>query len=244
LTYLARILIVVETSERKPLAVLLKRIGQLLFNVMIIGAALFIPARTLSWPRAWLFLSVVVINLAISGVILWRANPEVVEARSRTEKSTKTWDTILLAAYGLLSMIGAMIVAGLDFYNGWSDPPHPAITAAAVLMIVLGNALFLWAMAENAHFEKNVRIQDDRGHRVASTGPYRFVRHPGYVGMILQLAFTPLVLGSWWPLIPDGAAILLIVLRTALEDRTLQRELPGYREFTQQTRYRLIPGVW
>lgn len=234
----------VEASERKPLAALLKRIGQLFVNVAIVGAALFIPARTLNWPRAWLFLAVVVVNLVISGIVLWRANPEVVEARSRTERSTKTWDMILLAAYGLLSMVGAMAVAGLDHYHGWSDPPHAAITAIAVLMIVLGSLLFLWAMVENAHFEKNVRIQDDRGHQVVSTGPYRFVRHPGYVGMILQLLFTPLVLGSWWALIPDGAAILLIVLRTALEDRTLQRELSGYREFTQQTRFRLIPGVW
>ncbi len=233
-----------ETSERKPLAVLLKRTGQLFVNVTITGAALFIPARMLNWPRAWLFLAVVVVNLVISGIVLWQVSPEVVEARSRTGKSTKTWDTILLAAYGLLSMVGAMVVAGLDHYHGWSDPPHPVVTVFAVLMIVLGNLLFLWAMVENTHFEKNVRIQDERDHRVVSTGPYRFVRHPGYVGMILQLAFTPLVLGSYWALIADGAAILLIVLRTALEDRTLQRELPGYREFTQQTRFRLFPGVW
>ncbi|MBN1120206.1 MAG: isoprenylcysteine carboxylmethyltransferase family protein [Anaerolineae bacterium] len=233
-----------ETSERKPLAALLKRIGQLFFNVMVISVVLFVPARTLNWPRAWLFLAVVVVNLVISGVVLWRVSPEVVEARSRTERSVKTWDTILLAAYGLLSMVGAMVVAGLDHYHEWSDPPQAAITAGAVLMIVMGNALFLWAMVENAHFEKNVRIQDDRDHQVISTGPYRYVRHPGYVGLILQLLFTPLVLGSWWALIADGAAILLIVLRTVLEDRTLQRELPGYREFTQQTRFRLIPGLW
>jgi protein-S-isoprenylcysteine O-methyltransferase Ste14 len=109
---------------------------------------------------------------------------------------------------------------------------------------VLGWALFMWAMGANAFFSEAVRIQEERGHTVVTDGPYRYVRHPGYVGAILALFATPLLLGSLWALIPAGLATIGYVVRTALEDKTLQEELDGYTEYAQQTRYRLLPGVW
>ena len=114
----------------------------------------------------------------------------------------------------------------------------------ALVVAVLCYALIVWAMAANAFFSKVVRIQDDRGHTVATGGPYRIVRHPGYVGGILFELATPIMLGSWWALIPGGFTALFFVVRTALEDKTLHEELPGYAEYAQQTRYRLLPGIW
>ena len=116
-----------------------------------------------------------------------------------------------------------------------------AIVIAAVLgYVVIG----VWSMAANAFFSMIVSIQKDRGHTVVTDGPYRYVRHPGYAGSILFTIATPLVLGSLWAFIPCGLAAALFVVRTALEDRTLQEELPGYKEYAQQTRYRLLPGIW
>ena len=110
--------------------------------------------------------------------------------------------------------------------------------------VALGYALFMWAMVSNAYFSEVVRIQEDRGHQVATDGPYRFVRHPGYAGAILSFLGSPLLLGSWWAFIPTALGVGGYILRTALEDKTLQLELGGYREYTERVRYRLIPGVW
>jgi protein-S-isoprenylcysteine O-methyltransferase Ste14 len=135
-------------------------------------------------------------------------------------------------------------VAGLDERFGWSPPFAAGLHVGGALGVVLGFALFLWAMAANAFFSEGVRIQTDRGHKVATQGPYRTVRHPGYVGAMLAEAATPVLLGSLWALIPAAGSVLCYVIRTALEDRTLVAELPGYAEYTTRTRYRLLPGIW
>ena len=126
---------------------------------------------------------------------------------------------------------------------GWA-PMGPAWIAVGLVLLLPGSALFICAMAANAFFEGTVRIQHDRGHRVVDTGPYALVRHPGYIGFGAFAAGTSFVLGSWWSLLPAAGAILLLVGRTALEDRTLQRELQGYAEYTGRVRYRLVPGIW
>jgi len=102
----------------------------------------------------------------------------------------------------------------------------------------------LWAMSANAYLSTMVRIQDDRGHQVVTTGPYRYVRHPMYVGTIFFGLCMPLFLGSWWTFVPCGLIVILFIIRTALEDRTLRDELPGYAEYAERVRYRLLPGVW
>jgi len=102
----------------------------------------------------------------------------------------------------------------------------------------------VWATGVNAFISQVVRIQSERGHTVISTGPYRLVRHPAYVGMILVVLGAPIMLGSWWALIPGVISALVVTVRTKLEDQTLQAELPGYVEYAQQTRYRLAPGIW
>jgi protein-S-isoprenylcysteine O-methyltransferase Ste14 len=136
------------------------------------------------------------------------------------------------------------IVAGLDARFGWSPEYALAIHLVALVLAPLGQCLFSWAMASNKFFSRAVRIQMDRGHAVETGGPYQYVRHPGYVGMIISMLATPLVLGSLWALIPAGLASGLYIVRTALEDQTLQEELEGYKAYAQHVRCRLLPRVW
>jgi len=137
-----------------------------------------------------------------------------------------------------------MIVAALDVRFGWSTPPFIPYGPLGAALFLVGTAFFLWAMNTNTHFEGTVRIQTDRGHRVCDRGPYAHVRHPGYVGFLIALAATPLVLGSWRSFAGAAVSMFALVVRTALEDATLRKELPGYAEFAQRTRYRLVPGIW
>ena len=137
-----------------------------------------------------------------------------------------------------------LVIAGLDGGRfGWSSMPLP-LAIAGLVTLVLAYAVIAWAMAANTFFSTTVRVQEDRGQRVVSSGPYRLVRHPGYVGMILMYVGTPVMLGSWWALIPGGLNGVAFIVRTALEDRTLQEELDGYKEYAGRVPYRLLPGVW
>ena len=169
--------------------------------------------------------------------------PELLAERVGPRKGAKTWDTVLLSLYGVAMMI-MWIVAGLDVRNNWASGIEPAAQIMAMLIVIAGHALVVWATGTNAFFSQVVRIQTERGHTVVSGGPYRFVRHPAYVGAILLVLSSPIMLGSWWALIPGVICAVLMIVRTALEDKTLQAELPGYVDYTQQTRYRLLPGVW
>ena len=158
-------------------------------------------------------------------------------------QGAKSWDRILapLMAFGSLFIL---ILAGLDKSFGWTAPFTLNAKLAALLVVILGYAFGSWALIENKFFSGVVRIQTDRGHRVVTTGPYRFVRHPGYAGALWTYLATPILFDSLWAFIPSLLLFAVLVLRTSLEDRTLQAELPGYAEYAQRTRYRLFPGIW
>jgi protein-S-isoprenylcysteine O-methyltransferase Ste14 len=141
-------------------------------------------------------------------------------------------------------MLAEWIVGGLDVRFHGAGLMITSVHLAGQIATCAGYGLFLWAMASNAYFTNVVRIQTDRGHQVQSGGPYRWVRHPGYSGTILAMLATPFLLGSGWALVPAVCSTGLFFLRTALEDRTLRAELPGYEEFTRRTRFRIIPGIW
>jgi len=143
-----------------------------------------------------------------------------------------------------LATIAKFMVAGLDVRFGWTTGTSLPLQIACLAIAILAYALGVWATASNAFFSQIFRIQKERGHTVATGGPYRYVRHPGYVGTILSELAVPVMLGSWWALIPGGLSALLIVVRTALEDKALLDELDGYREYAERTRYRLLPGIW
>jgi protein-S-isoprenylcysteine O-methyltransferase Ste14 len=204
---------------------------------------MFLPVGTLAWARGWLFIVVFLVTLAVTGAYLWRVNPEVIVARAGLHEGTKPWDIILL--WILLPAVYAIIpVAALDDGRFHWLPVPWWVCAAGYVLFFLGWTLVARAEAVNKFFEVTVRLQTDRGQTVVDTGPYAVVRHPGYVAAVLALVGTALALGSVWALVPAGVGSAALVLRTAWEDQTLQAELPGYKEYTQRVRYRLIPGLW
>ena len=203
---------------------------------------MFLLAGAWAWAKDWLFISLFAGTLVVAGLYLWCANPEVVLARIRFHRGTKRWDRILLC-FLLPAVYAVFLVATLDYGRHWLPVPWWVCAIGYVLFLV-GVGILTWAEAVNRFFEKTVRIQTDRGHKVIDTGPYAIVRHPGYVGFMLFFVGSALCLGSLWALIPAGLASGLLVLRTRWEDQTLQAELPAYKEYAQRVRYKLIPGVW
>ncbi len=204
--------------------------------VLILG--MFLPAG-FGWRRGWLFLVVFTIEMGLIALYIWRTNPEVFLARSKMQKGTKGWDRVFF--YLLQSLILAIFpVAGLDH-----ESVAPLwVSALGYVLLTVGMAGTAWVMRVNKFAEMSVRIQTERGHHVVETGPYAFVRHPFYVATFPLLAGMPLALGSYWALIPAAVAGIALVVRTALEDRVLHDELPGYKQYAGRVRYRLIPGVW
>ena len=216
---------------------------QILVMFLIQALELFLGAGTLDWVWAWVFLGIGLINLFINAYFMLRTSPETIAERGKP-KEVKTWDkwvggSWLIGQYFLLPVLCA-----LDFRFGWTGE----IALGWQLLGAIGYALSLslvgWAMISNTYFSTAVRIQSDRGQQVCRTGPYRFVRHPGYVGFFFQALSVPLLLGSAWALLFAIPIVLLMVIRTAKQDRLLQEELPGYREYALDVKYRPIPWVW
>ncbi len=213
--------------------------------LIIIGfAILFISAGTLAWINAWVYVGLVSIYWVISTVVLARVNPEMLNERgSVVKEGTKGFDKIWVAIYPVLTL-GNLVVMGFDAVRfQWSFMPF-WLTFVGIFIFVSVIPLALWAMAVNKLFEWTVRIQDDRNQYVCTSGPYKIMRHPGYAGLIISILAYPFILGSWWGFVLSGISTTIIVIRTALEDRTLQNEMPGYREYARQVKYRLIPLVW
>lgn len=222
------------------------KIGRLLRAVAIMGvfiAALFLPAGRLDWWAGWAFLIAFFGATIILSLWMRRRDPALMEERSRTANNVKSWDKVIMGVYTVLLFV-MLMVAGLDAGRfGLSDMPA-ALRALGWLGLLTAYTLVWWVMASNPFLSEMVRIQDERGHVVVTTGPYNYVRHPMYVGTITALSTIPLVLGSYWALIPAVLIDILFVVRTAMEDRMLTAELPGYREYASRIRYRLIPGIW
>ena len=207
------------------------------------GVALFWSAGRIDWWPAWGALAVMAAWTVGTAVVIFRRNPDLLAERLGPKKGAKSWDTAIMSILGLVQL-ARYISAGLDERRGWTGGFPAAAQVAALAVCFLGYALMVWATASNSFFSQIVRIQSERGHAVVTSGPYRFVRHPGYAGAILYELAVPVLLGSWWAAIPSVLGAGLLILRTALEDRTLHVELPGYSDYTRRVRHRLIPGVW
>jgi protein-S-isoprenylcysteine O-methyltransferase Ste14 len=207
------------------------------------GVLLFWPAGRLDWWPGWGVLAVNGFMIAAMGIIIFRRFPDLAAERLKPPKTAKKWD-IAINSGVRLSQAARYVVAGLDQRHGWTGGFPIGIQIAALAVSFLGYSTVPWAVANNKFFSQIVRIQSDRGHAVAEEGPYRFVRHPSYLGMIAFELAVPIMLASWGALLISLGTVCLIILRTALEDRTLQAELPGYSGYTQRVRYRLLPGVW
>ena len=212
-------------------------------GIVVMGVALFWSAGQIGWWPAWASIAVMLAWITATAIVIFRFNPDLLAERLGPRKGAKPWDTAIMSILGL-TQLARYIVAGLDQRYGWTSGFPLAAQMAALAVCVLGYALFVWATASNTFFSQIVRIQFERGHTVATGGPYHYVRHPAYAGAILYELAVPVLLASWWALIASGLSAILLILRTALEDRTLQAELAGYVAYARQVRHRLVPGIW
>jgi protein-S-isoprenylcysteine O-methyltransferase Ste14 len=213
---------------------------------LLLPMVLFIAAGRLNWVWAWVYAGIVVSFTLISRIAVIRTNPDLIAERAQSleREDVKEWDQLLVFFLILVGPLAWMIVAGLDERFGWSPQISITLRLVALAVMVSGYVVGVWAMVVNRYYSAVVRIQKDRGQTVITEGPYRFVRHPSYATGIVSYLVTPILLGSLWALIPCSLVVLGTVIRTALEDKTLLEELDGYKEYAQQTRYRLLPGVW
>lgn len=210
------------------------------------GTLLFISAGHINIFRAWCYLVLSFIGMFGGIAVVSKFDPELVNQRGlwKEKKDTKGWDKILVRIYVIFGFYVLPVIIGLDVGRfQWSNLGISFGIMGGVLFII-GSVLIHWAMLVNRYFEALVRIQRDRGHRVITSGPYRIVRHPGYVGAMLWGISTPLIIGSVYGLIPGGIAVIVLIIRTSLEDKLLRSELNGYVEYTKRVRYKLVPGLW
>ncbi|MBN2180562.1 MAG: isoprenylcysteine carboxylmethyltransferase family protein [Sedimentisphaerales bacterium] len=205
---------------------------------------LLISAGSVKWINAWVYIGFNVLFHILGGAYLAKVNPRMLNERGKLiQGNTQSFDKVWVVFYILL-VSTASCIAGLDAVRfEWSHMPPELIIIVAIIYIS-AHLLLLWAMAVNPHFETTVRIQEERNHQVCISGPYKFIRHPGYVSFSAIIVSSSFILGSWWANLPNGMILILLVIRTAFEDKFLQKELKGYKEYAQKTKYKLIPFLW
>lgn len=207
---------------------------------------LFLSAGDLDWTMGWVFAAFTFAFTLFSRLQILHKNPDLIAERAGALRrdNVEPWDRIMVPLLGIALPTATVVLAGLDHRFGWS-PEFPLwLQAGAYLPILLGAVLSQWAAVENAFFSAVVRIQEDRGQTVVTTGPYRFIRHPGYAGSLPYTVCLPVALGSVWAFLPSLTSLVLILVRTSLEDRTLLLKLPGYRDYAERTKRRIVPGIW
>jgi protein-S-isoprenylcysteine O-methyltransferase Ste14 len=228
---------------KNPKLRLLKAIGSLCILMSILGVLLFIPAGTLRWPQAWVLIVLIAIFFFI--YIFWAIykDPAQTQERSMKGPNVKRWDKVIMGIYSVL-LPTVFVIAGLDVgrlafstvklwvqFLGWGG-------------LVLSPGIIFWTITTNTYLSRYARIQNDRGQSVVVSGPYRFIRHPMYLGIIVLFLSIGPALGSYLAIIPGLLIDILFVIRTAREDKMLRDELAGYSDYAEQVRYRLIPGIW
>ena len=223
-------------------------IKSIFLMVLVIIVVPFLPlliSWRWNWWAAWVYAIINILGFIVSRLFAARRNPDLIKERARSiqHKDAISWDKLLSPLVGLG---GGMIplVVGLDAKFGWSPAIGFEVNLVALLLLVTGFTISAYALIENRFFSGVVRIQTERGHHLVSGGPYRWIRHPGYAGALLAYLATPLFLDSVWAFLPALCLTIVLVIRTALEDNYLKEELAGYREYTQEVRYRLLPGIW
>ena len=227
-------------SKRKDVFLLILR-G--IFGVGLTVALVFVLAGRWDYWQGWGFCAAIAV-LTITIIIMFADKMDLIRDRRKPGPGTKWWDKILFYIFGPLWLI--IICLGIldaGRYR-WTSHIPVVVYVLSYIIFLLSVGLFLWAMYVNRFFSSVVRIQKDRGHELVTDGPYRYVRHPGYVGGILGAVSVSLMLGSLWVLIPCGFFVLIMLIRTFLEDNTLKKELPGYTDYSEKVKYRLIPGIW
>lgn len=219
---------------------IVKRITQVILTLLLQGFLLFCSAGTLHWNWAWLLLATEIIILLINFVAL---PGEVIKERGGEKENVKKWDKMLMG-FSIIPSLGVYIISGLDYRFSWSPYFKSIIHIISLIILLLASMLFTWSMVSNKSFSTMVRIQTERGHSIAAEGPYKYVRHPGYVGYVFMIMATPIALGSLYALISSLFVMIIFIVRTILEDKTLLDELEGYEEYSHRVKYKLIPFIW
>lgn len=217
-----------------------------LITAILALAVLFLSAGHLEWWEGWAYTGMTLFILVLSRGLILLKEPDMARERAGAgqKESVKAWDKILVPLIAIYGPLVSWIIAGLDERFSWTPDLPDYIQIIALCVMFLGSMIATWAMVVNRFFSSHARIQTDRGHTVVSAGPYHVVRHPGYAGGLLAWIAAPVFFSSYWVAIPSIVVITLTIIRTALEDRMLQEELPGYREYSKRVRYRLMPGIW
>lgn len=218
---------------------LLNGLTKLVFGLVLIGVMLFLPAWTMNYPGAWLFISLLFVPMLALGIVLYIKSPELLKRRLRSKEKGGTQRGVI-AMSGLMFPIG-FVLSALDFRFGWSSVPLWLVIVASVLFI-LGYAMYAEVMRENAYLSRTVEVEENQ--KVITTGLYGVVRHPMYLATLLMFLPLPLILGSFWGLIPFALYPIIIVVRLLNEEKLLRDELDGYVEYCKKVKYRLIPFVW
>jgi len=212
---------------------------------LVLAASLFISAGRLDWRMAWAYVCVYAAAQVLVAAVVIRGNPELAAERAQLRASPAArWDRPLAGIVAVWGPMSTLIVSGVDMRLAGSSAVPQVLQTVGLALAAAGSLLTVWAMASNPFFYGHVRIEKERGHTVADSGPYRMVRHPGYLGAVVFNLATPLMLSSAWAFIPAGLTSGVLVLRTALEDRVLQEGLDGYKEYAVRVRHRLVPGLW
>jgi protein-S-isoprenylcysteine O-methyltransferase Ste14 len=235
-----------QSEPRVEPGITLRAIIMFVLFALLFPMSMFLTAGTFKWTIAWVYLGIHAFFTIAGRAIAWRKNPGLLQERARSleAEDAKPGDKLLVVIGGLFGPLVLFLVAGLDFRNQASPELSSLVQGIALVVVVLGFLWGTWAFVVNAYFSAVVRIQEDRGQTVVQDGPYRFMRHPGYTGGLVAYLAVPVMLGALWALIPAVFLILVLIIRTSMEDKTLQEELPGYSEYAKRTRYRIIPGIW
>jgi protein-S-isoprenylcysteine O-methyltransferase Ste14 len=222
----------------------LKHLAQMTITGLVLNGVLFLAAGRVDWLSGWLYVALWMASKIAYVLIIGQRDPALIAERARQPADQKPWDRVVLTLY-LVFCFATIVAAGLDARCRRQPSAGSVwIIAVGVVIYVASLALATWATASNPFHSRVSRIQDDRGHTVATAGPYHYLRHPTYLATIVGWLGTPPILESWWALIPAALAGAMMILRTALEDRMLHEELPGYADYARQVRYRLLPGIW
>ncbi|HHT18485.1 MAG TPA: isoprenylcysteine carboxylmethyltransferase family protein [Methanobacterium sp.] len=212
-----------------------------LFFIAVVLVVIFISAGRLDYWQGWAYVG---LNLVFLIFAYFTLSSDLIQERMEPEKGVEKWDKYIQKV-SIPVFLAILIISALDGGRFYWYPQIPLyITIIGMFLYTLGQIIILWAKMVNKYFSAVVRIQTDRGHTVCKEGPYSFIRHPGYLGGLIYSVATPLVLGSFWGLIPVAISLILLFIRTYLEDKTLQKELDGYVEYTKEVRYRIFPHIW
>jgi protein-S-isoprenylcysteine O-methyltransferase Ste14 len=233
-----------ETKNLTPNQAAVRMFASFLITLLLSGILIFGGAGRLNWALGWIFVTAWIIPKLVFLILLRLRDPSLLVERATRHKNAQQYDKILIPIYFVFAF-GTFIVAGLDGGRfRWSGDVSITLIIAAYVVYLLGNSLAGWAINSNPFFSAESRLQTERAQKVASSGPYRFIRHPAYSAALLLWVTTGLMLESWWALVPGFLAGLIMIIRTVYEDRMLIAELPGYAGYAQQVRYRLVPGIW